>query len=515
MALAIEAADASHGMKSSRLQGSQAHSLQMGALVRGALQLTLLGIVAGVADVLPAPVLVSLLTLQLAHLGIECARAMAGGQPLRTWVRQIQLGPISALGFTVVFGLATVAWFLPDMESVTRVGVQDLPGGALVAGAGLYAMSLVYALVRPHVSREATALASVIEGRRAASLGHAPALTVFAASLGAAGLSISSGSWGYLSDPSHALASTSSSGNLISMVSQLGTLAVFLAAWRLGRKPDLWSRALLITMLTVEVALGLFSGMKEQALVPLLAGMLGYGLVRPFRWRRAVAGALFAVFIVVPFIQEYRNVVASGNSRLSPVSALGQVDFTQMLLGGDTQTQSESPAITLGRRLSRIGELSLIVGKTPDTVPYADMNEVLVAPALGVVPRSLWPNKPVLDAGYQVTRNYYGSSSFSSAAVTISGDLWRHGGWMLVIAGMGGWGFLVALFDSRRRCAHCQPQFYFFPLLLVAPLIKQEIDFVSLMATLPANALVAAVGARIASLGPATSCPDPAEPERR
>lgn len=512
MSTAIEAA-AAPGLMSQGLEVVEAPSLQMGALVRGALQLTFLAILAGFADLLPATVLVSLLALQLAHLGIECARAMAGGRTARAWVQQIQLGPVSAAGFTIVFGLATVAWFLPDMEAATRVELSDLPSGAVVAGAGLYAMTLVYALTRPRVSRGATALAAVIEGARSASLGHAPALILFVASLGAAGFSIASGTWGYLSDPSHALASTSSSGNLISMVSQLGTLAVFLAAWRVGRKPDLWSRVLLVAMLTVQVGLGLFSGMKEQALVPLLAAMLGYGLVRPFRWRRAVAGALFAVFIVVPFIQEYRSVVASGNSRLSPVTALGQVDFTKMLLGGDQQAQSESPAITLGRRLSRIGEMSLIVAKTPDTVPYADMNEIFVAPALGVVPRSLWPSKPVLDAGYQVTRNYYGSSSFSSAAVTISGDLWRHGGWLLVVAGMGGWGFLVALFDSRRRCAHCQPHFFFFPLLLVVPLIKQEIDFVSLVATLPANALVAAVAARIASTGPAGARPDHTEPE--
>ena len=61
-----------------------------------------------------------------------------------------------------------------------------------------------------------------------------------------------------------------------------------------------------------------------------------------------------------------------------------------------------------------------------------------MGPVLGFIPRSVWPTKPVLAAGYEVLQEYYGmpASVHSSVAVTPYGDLYRRGGVAVVIAGM-------------------------------------------------------------------------------
>ena len=45
--------------------------------------------------------------------------------------------------------------------------------------------------------------------------------------------------------------------------------------------------------------------------------------------------------------------------------------------------------------------------RTPSEIPYASPAQLLIAPVVDLIPRILWPGKPILAPGYQVSQEYY------------------------------------------------------------------------------------------------------------
>jgi hypothetical protein len=138
--------------------------------------------------------------------------------------------------------------------------------------------------------------------------------------------------------------------------------------------------------------------------------------------------------------------------------------------------------------------------QTPDPIPYESALELATGPLLGVVPRSIWPDKPVLDAGYQANIRYYHSPAWvrSSSAVTPYGDLYRRGGPVVVILGMALLGWFIRVVDSRTGPNLAEsPALLILPILLFPILVKQEMDFLGLSAAIVNTIVVAAVGVRL------------------
>jgi hypothetical protein len=183
---------------------------------------------------------------------------------------------------------------------------------------------------------------------------------------------------------------------------------------------------------------------------------------------------------------------------LSAVEVSAAVDFAE-IAGRTGEANPWHSLLTFSDRVSRIGDVAVIAQVTPAQVPYADATELLTAPLIGVVPRSLWPGKPVLSAGYEMTSIYYGlpTSGYSSSAVTPYGDLWRHGGPFVLVLGMMFLGWLLRMVDGLGGVLRTDPRGLFLPALLLASIAKQENDYVSLMAGLPATLLVAYSASRL------------------
>jgi len=74
---------------------------------------------------------------------------------------------------------------------------------------------------------------------------------------------------------------------------------------------------------------------------------------------------------------------------------------------------------------------------TPSAIPFLPINELIQTP-LTVIPRILWPDKPVFTDTYSViTQDYLGLPENSGAsAPTIVGNAYMYGGWWVVIIGM-------------------------------------------------------------------------------
>lgn len=455
----------------------------------------------------PAKVQVSLAAFALTSAGLIGAVGMSQGLGLRTALARLKLGPWMGVGFAVGFGLATLVWLAGDIVGYRGiVTASTLIPGALVSGAGFTALALGYRLTPQVLRRYGSTIDRRLRGGGELSTGASVVWSLWGMAVLAQLVGAGRGSLGYLSDPRAALNASSSLGAVLTVFTSLGLMASILAAWRLAVTRTAGAAVLTLWVGGSQVALGLFAGTKEAAVVQFVALVIGYSVPGKLRLGPVVATGLIAMFIVTPFVTAYRSELVTASGRLTPAEALQSVDYAS-LFGSATSDGSQGSGDPAAQRLSRIGDVAIIVSQSPSPVPYVTPTDFMAGPLLGFIPRSVWPGKPVLDAGYQANIAYYHTppSVYSSAALTPYGDLYRHGGITIVILGMLVLGIFVRVIDDRDGpVVTGDPRMLFLPMLFFTTLVKQETDYLGLTASIVSIVAAAAIGVRLASRGGAT-----------
>jgi hypothetical protein len=306
------------------------------------------------------------------------------------------------------------------------------------------------------------------------------------------------GHWGYLGEPGDVLAHPVPYQQPLTMVSTAPVFAIAAAAYRRFQGGTPGGAVTLWSLVGLEAAAGALAGGKQAFVVSLLAVLVPYGALRGrLPGRVLLAGAVVYLCVVVPFTTGYRQVVRGDGEVLAPGAAVvaAPAVLRGALRGGSLV---DSADLTL-RRVRDIDGLAIVVQLTPDVIPYRDPVEYAWAPAVGVVARALWPGKPVLAGGYRFSQEYYGlpDTVYTSAAVTPLGDLYRHGGWPPVLAGMALLGAGCRLCDDLLRPER-DPRAVFLLLALFPVVVKAEADVFTLVAGLPATILTGVLGARLA-----------------
>lgn len=440
-------------------------------------------------------------SLLLFTAGLILAAWVARPLTLRASLKQLKLGPWISVGYSIVFGLATLIWLRRPQGSSLLVDRNVLISAGLITFAGLIALLAGYRATPAPLIRGISSFDATLRGASHGSPSGASVVVLWAMSLMGQALTIATGRFGYLSDPNAALNTTSSISAVLALLTQLGLLSSLLAAWRYATARTASSASLLTLVLLSQVALGLFAAQKGQIIIQIIAAFIGYGVRRRIRIVPVAAAVLVIVFVLTPLITQYRSVVAAGGSRLSPAETLTSVSVQELY----SSTQTASPADSFYAfmfRLSRLGDVTIIVQKTPKQVPYASPVPLLEAPVLGLIPRSLWPGKPVLDAGVQMSSTYYElpTNVLSSSAMTPYGDLWRRGGLLVVLVGMAAIGMFARVVDGRAGNPMSDPRMLFLPMLLFTPLVKQESDYVGLLASFVGVVVLATLATRLVDL---------------
>ena len=62
--------------------------------------------------------------------------------------------------------------------------------------------------------------------------------------------------------------------------------------------------------------------------------------------------------------------------------------------------------VTLTQRIREIDNPAIIIQRTPGQVSFLDPLQLIEAPIAAVVPRAIWPSKPIQDTGAQVSQQY-------------------------------------------------------------------------------------------------------------
>jgi len=209
-------------------------------------------------------------------------------------------------------------------------------------------------------------------------------------------------------------------------------------------------------ILIAELASSLASGFKSELGFTLLALAVVYSAARGMVSRKAVAAGAAAILLLIPLNVAYRAQVNSSarSGSLSPVAAITGLPkllvdtYSGRTIGGTFGGSSDFAS----ERLREVDNLALIMQRTPSEIPYRNPTELITGPVAGLIPRSVWPSKPVISTGYAFSQEYYNlpRTSYTASAVTIPGDLYRHGGWVVLMAGMVVFGMILKAVE--RAC---------------------------------------------------------------
>lgn len=295
------------------------------------------------------------------------------------------------------------------------------------------------------------------------------------------------GNFGYVFSTTDYSSTLSTTGPL-SLIVSLTPYALILsaaAAFRPGAaRSDRW---FFIVVFALEMAFALISGTKISLLLPAVSAGIGFLYVKGrFPWRAFAVGLLVFLFLV-PAIERYRDLLNSPGVRVgTPAAALGYAGTVAREVWEKPQVGErlgDGSLLLLGR-INELRAFAVIRDKTPRVIPYESGELYVIAPLISVVPRALWPSKPILNVGERTSRDYYNIPRGTSTTRTIMGDLHANFGPPGVAVGMM---FLGLVVGALRR--------YFvikrtaLSLLIYSAgiflMLEYESDFASLLASLP------------------------------
>jgi hypothetical protein len=208
-----------------------------------------------------------------------------------------------------------------------------------------------------------------------------------------------------------------------------------------------------------------------------------------------VAVGIVFLAIIIPFTSAYRSTAReTAVGTLSAGQAVGAApQILRDTLHGGNSLLTEIPGSVsyLLARGQDVDAPAIIIQRTPGQIPYSDPVQLITGPLSALIPRALWPGKPILATGYQFGQEYFEvpATVYSSTTITPIGDLYRYGGWLPVLIGMFALGCGIRLLDDVLD-VRGNPQTVFLTLFLFPSLVMSEQDWITLLAAIPAFILM-------------------------
>lgn len=430
------------------------------------------------------------ITLAAWLAGLICVTSgpLYGDLGLARW----KIGPWMLAWCALTSGIATLTWSQPQSGTSAQIAVTSVSRALWLVAVAMTAWAAGYAAGPGRPGRRLAARGVAAVSRRFGEEVRSPAtpwLLYGIATAARLATLATTGRFGYVGNAAPAFTSANGYGQVFGDLALLAPLAVAAAALQVFRERRRGARVTLAVLFLAELAAGTAAGGKQNFIITVLAVAVPLSAAR-FRLPRTaliVAGAVFLV-VIVPFNQAYRDTARGGPVTLTASQA---ADEAPGLLreAADSGALAAVPASLsyLLVRLSAIDTPAVILQRTPGQVPFISADQLAEIPVANLVPRALWPGKPLLTAGYQFGQEYFGASPsiYSTDAITPAGDLYRHGGWVPVLVGMFLLGCAVRLLDAAD--IRTNPHAVFLVLLFLPGIAKGEADWVTLVAGIPAN----------------------------
>jgi hypothetical protein len=405
-----------------------------------------------------------------------------------------KIGPWMLLWFALTFGLTTVTWSQPQTSGViVEIAVPSVIRGIWVLTAGISAWFLGYMAGPGQIVMRAGYRAVRVLGNRFTGEVRSLAAPWILYTVGiAARLSTtaSTGRFGYVGNVSSEVSTSSGYQGILGAFALCAPLAVAAASLQVFRDSTKGAKITLTALFLTEVGFGVTAGNKENFVIAVLAVIIPFGAARRRLPRIAITGLVITfLVVVVPFNQAYRSAVRQGAFTLTPSQGIATAPaiLKETLTSGDMVGVAVDSLNYLSQRIREIDNVAIVVQRTPAQVPFANPIQLIEQPAIGMIPRAVWPGKPVLIAGYQFGQIFYElpSSVYTSTPDTMPGGLYWHGGWISLIAGMLLFGAAIRFLDNALD-VRANPHAIFLVSLLFPTLVSGETDWSALLGDIPA-----------------------------
>lgn len=403
-----------------------------------------------------------------------------------------RLGPWMLVWYALAFGLATVTWAQPQTGIAAEVNVINVLRALWLLAVGMTVWAAGYMLGPGQPVRRAAVTAAGALGRRFTGEVRSPAAPWLLYAIGIAtrvGSALTTHRLGYVGDVASSVTTASGYGQLLALLGFCAPLAVAAAALQVFRERVPGAPVTLVVLLVAELAFSAASGTKENFVIAFLAVAIPFGAAR----KRLPIAAIMAVvlvflLVVVPFSIAYRGLARSSSGTLSTSQAISVAPsvLARTVAGGALGSALPTSLKYLMTRVRQIDSAAIIMQRTPGQIGYRSPLELVEAPLAEMVPRAAWPSKPILDTGYEFNQQYFEqpSTEYTSTAVTLVGDLYRHGGWVPVLVGMFILGCGVRLLDLAFD-VRSNPHAVLLVLLVFPEVILGEVDWATMLAGFP------------------------------
>jgi hypothetical protein len=427
--------------------------------------------------------LLSLMAVAVGHDGLGLA----------SW----RIGPWSLVWGMLAFGLATVSWLTPQTGTSAEILPDDILRALWMIGVALAMLTLGYCVGPYRLAATRARRATDGLSRRFTDEIRGPAVPWILLAVGIvaqSGFAVLTGHFGYVGDAAAAVTTASGYGQYLAVAGECVPLAVLAGAIRAYRIRTLGAWLVLGVLFAVAIAAGAVAGGKASFVVVILAVIIPRTIVT----RRLPTGAITAavlifLLIIIPFNAAYRASARGGVATLSTSQAVAAAPaIAGRVVAGDVSLAVLSQSASyLAGRIRTIDTPAIIMQRTPSEIPYASSAQLLIAPVVDLIPRILWPGKPILTPGYQISQEYYQlpAQVYTSSNVTPEADLYRHGGWFPLIFGMFLLGCGIRILDEvadLRRGVHGA----FLIVLLFPGIVQAGTDCATLLAGIPGMILL-------------------------
>ena len=421
----------------------------------------------------------ALLALEGGRLGVAAGSLLVIATALPA-VARLAIDPLDAVGLwaaiaALTFGALSLLWLGNPNIPPPGVDRDDVSRALLLVAGGIAAASLGALLIARPRTREPLSLA----------LRDLPPVRLLIALflVGGAGLAAGMvlGAVGFDADTGQ----TSGILPFAQFIAQLGGLGVLVIGVTAVAAFTSGSRAytrLLAAFVAVQVVGGFVAGYKSQSLAPLLLTGLVYVAVRQRLPVRALALTVgVTLLVLVPANSVYRTV-------LRPNPNVGAPDATPLTVAADTLAYVKF-------RFRLIDHVALIDDRTPETYARGNGRRYVLLPALVLIPRPLWRDKPILNDSLEFSHTYWEVpvNTQTATPLTQPGDLLRNFGPTGVFAGLALWGaFLGAVLAATRRRRSPRVQWLYL-VFIVTVVVYVESDIPQLVAGAAKTLFVAAL----------------------
>lgn len=257
----------------------------------------------------------------------------------------------------------------------------------------------------------------------------------------------------YLTDNLQALQSSTQLISIANFFFLFHLAAIWLCANRFASYRKRTDLAMLFVLTLFFAIIGFIGGMRESTLMPIIAGALGYLSVKTTKgngWSgskvTAILLCILALMFSTPVMNSYRNEIRSGVSQEqysdTLVRSIASVESNEVI--------SRESLYAVLNRFNAVQYVEVIV-RGKESVGELGVREFFSRQFSLLIPRFVWPEKPIYAIGREIATLYRGlpSSIFTSDGATPIADTWRFGGVMLMAPCMFVLGILISAISQR------------------------------------------------------------------